>query len=205
MTMRESSVQGTGAPDRGAPGRIWYLLAVIVFLAGMAAFTIFLVTQIGRLGDNLVRVTVPGEHEMTLAAGDYTIFHEEGGTSDGRILSSGGISGMRVSVQRPGGGALIPLTPNSSSRYALRGRSGQSVFSFTIAEGGLYRLTAAYDDGRTSPPALLAVGRGFMADLLKTIFGGLAIALGGALVATLIGLGIYRRRRRAAAPPSSAG
>jgi hypothetical protein len=199
MAMRESTVS---AP---APGRRWYLVALLVFLVGTAAFGVFLFSQLSRLGDELMRVVVPGQHEMTLAAGTYTIFNEQGGAVDGRVYAGGNISGLRVSVQPPAGGVVIPLTADASSRYSVGGRAGQSIFTFTITEPGTYRFIASYEDGRTDPQAVLAIGRGFMASLLKTILGGLAIAFGGAVIAAAIAISVYRRRRRALAPPPARG
>ena len=97
---------------------------------------------------------------------------------------------------------MIAMTPDGSSRYSLGGRSGQSLFTFSIVETGTYRLIAAYDDDRATPQAVLAIGRGFMARLLMAILGGLAIAFAGAGVAAAIAIAVFRRRQAALqAPP----
>lgn len=195
MAMREPTMQGASGPSRA-----WYVLALAVFLAGMAAFALFLITQIRGLDRDSMRLTVPGQAEFNLVAGRYTIFREFGGSADGRVVDRGDITGMRVSVQRPGGGAEITLTPDSSSRYSYGNLSGQSIFTFTIAEPGLYRVAGAFDDGRTSPQALLSLNRGFVANLLKIIFGGIAIAFGGAILGGAIAMVVFVKRRRARAP-----
>ena len=89
------------------PGRKWYVVAALVFIAGMALFAVFLSARLAKLGDDFVRVTVPGQAELPLEPGAYTIFHEQGSTTDGtdgRVIAGGNISGLRISVQKSAGG-----------------------------------------------------------------------------------------------------
>lgn len=204
--MQNSTVQ-----SGSVPGRKWYAAAVLVFVVGMAVFVVFVAGKVLKVGDDFVRVTVPGQAELTLDPGTYTIFHEQGGTTDGADGAViGNVTGLRVRVQRPGDGAAVRLTPDAAARYSVEGpmvptsrqRSGQSLFTFTITEPGTYRLVAAYDDGRAGPQAVLAIARGFMADLLTTVLASLAIWFGSAGIAMSIAIYVYRRRRRALAPPS---
>lgn len=186
------------------PGRKWYALAVLVFLAGMTVFAVFLFARLSKLGDDFVRVTAPGQAELTLAPGGYTIFHERVGMTDatgGGVITAGDITGLRISVQNPGTGAAVPLTASDGGRYTVDGRSGQSLFTFTLTEPGTYRLVARYDDGRPGPQAVLAIARGFMRNLLTTVFGGLAIMFGSFAIAGAIGIAVYRRRRSMLGPP----
>ena len=111
-----------------------------------------------------------------------------------------GVLGYGAHVGPAFGGVLIALTPDGSSRYSIGGVSGRSLFTFRIVESGLYRFIAAYDDGRTTPSGVLAIGRDFVKDLLTTILVSLAIAFGGAAIAGAIAFGVYRRRRTLAPP-----
>jgi hypothetical protein len=186
------------------PGRKWYAVAVLIFLAGMAVFAVFLFMTLSKFADNLVRVTVPGQAELPLDPGTYTIFHERGGMTDGAgggVITTGDITGLRINVQKPETGTAVPLTPGAGSRYTFDGRSGQSLFTFTLTEPGTYQLVARYDEGRPGPQAVLAIARGFMGNLLTAIFGGLAIAFGSFAIAVAIGLHVYRRRRSVLGPP----
>jgi hypothetical protein len=180
------------------PGRKWYAVAVLVFLAGMTVFAAFLFIMLSKFGDDFVRVTVPGQADLTLAPGAYTIFHERGGMTDGAgggVITACDVTGLRISVQKPGTGTAVPLTASAGNSYTLDGRSGQSVFSFTLTEPGTYRLVARYDDGRPGPQAVLAIVRGFVWTLATTLVGGLAIAFGSVAIAGAIGIPVYARRR----------
>jgi len=178
------------------PGRIWYLVGLTIFIAGMATMAIFLLSRLTGMQDGLTRVVVPGEHRLALAPGNYTIFHETEGVIDGKIYSSSGLSGLTVSVAAPDG-AAVPLTAAGSGRYTFSGHTGYAAFDFTAPAAGDYTLAARYDDGATGPETVLAVGAGFLSGLLATIFGSLAFAFGGAIVATIIMVGTLVKRRRA--------
>jgi hypothetical protein len=89
------------------PGRSWYAVAVLVFLAGMALFALFLNVRMSTFGDDFVRVTVPGQAELTLDPGSYRIYHERGGMMDGTgggVVTADDITGLRINVLKPGTG-----------------------------------------------------------------------------------------------------
>lgn len=187
----------TPAPTASTPpGRIWYLVGLAIFIAGMATMAIFLLSRLTGMEDGLTRVVVPGEHTISLAAGTYTIFHETQSVIDGKIYSSSGLSGLTVSVTGPDGGA-VPLAAASSGRYSFSGHTGFAVFDFTAPAAGDYVLAGRYDDGASGPETVLAVGAGFLSAILGTVFGALAFAFGGAIIATIIMVGVLVRRRRA--------
>src|SRR5688572_17296145 len=71
-----------------------------------------------------VRVTTPGQADLSLDPGGYTIFHEQGGMTDGTgagVITAGDIAGLRISVQNPGTGMAVPLTASAGSRYTFDG------------------------------------------------------------------------------------
>src|SRR5262245_50889316 len=109
------------------PGRIWYLVAVGIFLVGMAAMVAFLITRLLSMDSGLTRFVVPGEQTLTLEAGNYTIFHEPQGVIDGKIYAGGSIEGLTVTVAGPGGND-VPLSAAGSGRYSFGGHTGFSVF-----------------------------------------------------------------------------
>ena len=185
----------TVAP-RSPPGRIWYFVAVAIFLAGMATMAAFLITRLMDMGEGLTRFVVPGEQTLTLEPGSFTIFHEPQSVIDGKIYSGGSLGGMTVSVTAPGGSA-VPLSAASSGRYTLGGHTGFAVFDFTAASPGAYVIAGRYDDGAPGPQTVMAVGAGFLSGLLWTIFGALGFAFGGAAVAAAIGVTVFVKRRRA--------
>jgi hypothetical protein len=183
-------------PPAAVPGRIWYLVAVAIFLVGMAAMAAFLISRLMSMDSGLTRFVVPGEQTMTLEAGAFTIFHEPQGVIDGKIYAGGSIEGLTVSVTGPDGG-VVPLTGAGSGRYSIGGHTGFAVFDFTVASPGAYVVAGRYADGAEGPQTVLAVGAGFLSGLLTTVFGSLAIAFGGAIIAAAIGVTVLVKRRRA--------
>ncbi len=183
-------------PAAPPPGRIWYLVALGIFLAGMATMGAFLVTRLTSMDSGLTRFVVPGERTLTLEAGSYTIFHEPQGTIDGKIYAGGSIEGLSVVVTGPDD-VSVPLASAGSGRYSFGGHTGFAVFDFTAPAAGSYVVAASYPDQASGPQTVLAVGAGFVSGLLATIFGALAFAFGGAIIATIIMVRTLVRRRRA--------
>ncbi|HET7717216.1 MAG TPA: hypothetical protein VFK86_16455 [Bauldia sp.] len=186
----------TAVPSPAAPpGRIWYLVAIVVFVAGMAGMAAFLLTRLMDMGAGLTRFVVPGEQTLVLEPGGYTIFHETQSVIDGKIYASSGLGGLTVSVTGPDG-EPVPLGA-SSGRYSFGGHAGFAVFDFTAGAAGPYVIAGRYADGAGGPETVLAVGAGFLSSLLTTIFGSLGIAFAGAIIAAVIAVRVLVKRRRA--------
>jgi hypothetical protein len=179
--------------------RFWYFAAFCIFVAGIVGAAFFGISRFGDLENALIRVVVPGEGVLDLnEAGTYTIFHESTGTVDGVVYSAADISGLRVALQSTETGAEIPLArPTANASYNFGGSSGVGIFAFDIETPGPYRLSAAYDDGRAEPQAILSVASGFVSKLLGTIFGAIGIVFGSIVLAIVIAIVTFVRRRRA--------
>jgi hypothetical protein len=182
-----------GSVDSG-PSRLWYLLPLVVVIAGMACMGAFLSNRLSGLGDSLVQVVVPGDAELTLDPGSYTIFHESRSMVDGRIFSVDSIAGLGVSLASAADEPVALAPASMSSSYEFAGRSGSAVFNFEIGDPGVYRLSAAYGDGAAGPRTVLAVGKGFGGDILTTLLGALAIAFAGMGLAAAIGWRVFVKR-----------
>jgi hypothetical protein len=154
-------------------------------------------SELSTIGSALTRVVVPGEQVLALAeTGTYTIFHEAESVIDGHLYTATDIQGLKVSITAEDGGA-VPVTPSSGKEsYTLGGHSGVSVLAFDIVKPGSYRLAAAYDDGRSGPMTILAVGRNFLGRLLVTIFGAFGVGFAGFIAALVLTLVTFLRRRR---------
>jgi len=183
------------------PSRWWYLLAISLVAAGFAGMAAFMLPRLLGMADALIQVVAPGEAELTLdEPGTYTVFHERRSVVDDRLYVSNTISGLRITVQSTATGREIPVAPTSLSQtYTFGGRSGVSVVAFDIAEPGGYRLISAYEDGRSEPQAVLAIGHGFLAGLMTTILGSLVIVFGCIAAAAVIVIVVWRKRSTARA------
>jgi hypothetical protein len=184
------------APPAAPPGRVWYLVAIVVFLVGMAAMAAFLITRLTSMDSGLTRFVVPGEQTLTLEAGNYTVFHEPQSVVDGKIYSGGSLGGMSVTVT-DADGSDVPLSPAGSGRYSFGGHTGFAVFDFTAAAAGPYVIAGRYADDAPGSQTVIAVGAGFLSGLLTTIFGALGIAFGGAIIAAIMVVRTLVKRRRA--------
>jgi len=186
--------------ERPVPGRIWYFVAVLLALAGLAGAGYFVYSNLDELTRGLVQIEVPGEKVLTLEPGHYTIFHEHQSTVDGRIYSGTDVTGLVVRVAPVDGGEPLALEqPGVTSSYSLGGRSGYAVLVFDVTEPGDYRLTAGYAQGEEKSKAVLAVGRGMTGGILSTVFSAIGIAFLGFAVAAVVAVMTYRRRRAGAA------
>lgn len=182
--------------QRPVPGRIWYVVAVLLALAGLAGAGYLVYANLGELTRGLVQVEVPGEKVLTLEPGRYTIFHEHQSSVDGRIYSGTDVTGLVVRVAPVDGGEPLTLEqPGVTSSYSLGGRSGYSVLVFDVTQAGDYRLTAGYPQGEEKSKAVLAVGRGMTGGILSIVFGAIGIAFLGFAAAAVVAVMTYRRRR----------
>ncbi|MGH6771361.1 MAG: hypothetical protein ACRECO_20345 [Xanthobacteraceae bacterium] len=193
------------APVVIRPGRIWYLVAVLIAVAGWVGMAMVLFSGISGSAERMIRVLVPGQAELTLGEqGSYTIFHEYRSTLDGRVYNVEGVSGLQVTVREKGTGTTVPLTSSASSNYTIGSYAGRSLFNFEVRRPGVYVLAASYDRGRTEPQTVLAIDRGFVGNLIATILLAFGSAFGGMAlgIATFIIVFVKRRRARAAAAPA---
>ncbi|HUP00608.1 MAG TPA: hypothetical protein VM737_03685 [Gemmatimonadota bacterium] len=181
------------------PGRKWYLIAVVVFILGGILAAAFAFLQLRGLGDEMPQIVVPGSAELVLEEpGAYTIFHEAESFVDGRYYSAADVSGLSVEVLSAETGQAVPLEPSgANTTYSLGGRSGRSVLGFEIEAPGAYRFTGSYDDGRSEPQTVLAVGHGFGRKLVLTIVGTIGIGFLAAGLAIAIAVITFVKRRRA--------
>jgi hypothetical protein len=180
------------------PGRRWYIVAILIAIAGWAAMAVLLVSRLSGSADRMMRVVVPGEIELRLnEPGSYTIFHEYRSNFEGTVYSVENIPPLEITVRSRASGAALPLTDTTSSRYSVGSREGRSLYQFEVPSAGAYQLVATYSTGRTQPQTVLAIDRGFVGDLLVTILGGLLFGLGGMVAAIVMSIVVFRRRRRA--------
>jgi hypothetical protein len=192
------------APAAIRPGRIWYLVAVLIGLAGWGGMAMVLFSGLSGSAERMIRVLAPGHAELTLAEqGSYTIFHEYRSMLDGRVYNVEGVSGLQVSVREKGTGIALALTSSPSSNYTIGSYAGRSLFNFEVRRPGVYVLSATYDRGRTEPRTVLSIDRGFVGNLIATILLAFGSAFGGMAlgIATFIVVFVKRRRARGVTTP----
>lgn len=183
-----------------SPSRWYYGLAALVFIGGAVSFGLILIRNISGMGDKLKQVVVPGKVDITLSEpGNYTIFHEHRSVVGQKVYSTEeGLSGLECALVSKATGSKINLARSSvNSRYSLGSRSGVSVFDFRIDQPGSYEFSAGYAEGRDGPEVVLAIGQGFVGNILATILGSIAVLFGSILVAAAMALITYIKREKA--------
>jgi hypothetical protein len=181
------------------PGRKWYAIALVVFIAGAAAAGVIVYTRLNGLARELVQVIVPGEADVTFRQpGTYTIYFEHESVVNGQVYrTAGDIAGLVVRLSSSNGDPINLVPPSFSSNYSIAGRSGEAVLTGTIDEPGQYHLSAAYDDARNQPRAVLAIGLGVPTKIITAILIALGIGFCAFLAAVLIAVVTFVKRRRA--------
>jgi hypothetical protein len=178
--------------------RGWYVVAALLFIAGGVGAGWTLWGGISDIGTSIVRITVPGSGELTLdKPGNYTIYHERNGVTDGHVSAVESLAGMTVTVTNEATGAKLAVkTPSFTGSYTVNGHSGVSVLAFDVPQSGRYRLVGAYDDGRANPKTVLAVNLGLFGRMFRMITMAFFVGGVGALSALVLVLVTFFQRRR---------
>jgi hypothetical protein len=172
----------------------FWVIGAVVIVAGCGGFLGMLIPGIMSLADDMIRVNVPGETELTLdEPGTYTIFHENMTFGDGGPpQQQRGLSDFRCTLMRKADGRQIEIhSPSTSMNYSSAESAGYAVLEFTIDEPGTYIL-----DTETDHPAVLAVARDFTGNIMRMVMTSGGVCLGAfVLAALLFVVGIVRVSR----------
>jgi hypothetical protein len=157
------------------------------------------VYEIFHITDRLVQVVVPGSKDLKFdRPGANTVFLEEESTVNGKIYStsSSAVSGLKCDVHAQDGSEINIRRPGGSTTYEVSGRRGRSVLEFYVPKAGTYHFQCAYEEGKSGPEAVIAVGSGVTTAILVS----LAAVFIGFGVGTVLGavtfVIIYKRQRR---------
>ncbi|HEY3036263.1 MAG TPA: hypothetical protein VGJ54_16595 [Streptosporangiaceae bacterium] len=118
------------------PGRIWYLVALLVLLAAVAWLVVGLLSLSSHI-DSFPRVAIPAGGQITLDhSGGYVVYYEGPGAQSGQIPA------FRVRVTPASAGAAVQsLGPyNSSVTYAFGSHQGRAVLSMRVGHPGRFSV-----------------------------------------------------------------
>jgi hypothetical protein len=183
-------------PARLRPGRVWYLLALAVIVAGPAWLLAGLAALNGQI-NSFPRVALPGNGEITLThSGRYVIYYEGPGAAAGNAPA------LTVRLRPLSASAAVQsITPSDSSGFSFGSHADTAVLNLKIAHPGRFLLQAR----ASAAPAgsHIAVGSGIGGSLARIIVPFIAFILVGAggvvAVATIRGSRGRRGRRLALA------
>jgi len=197
---------GGGGPDAAPaaapkakirPGRIWYLVALVVLLAGVAWLVVGLLSISSRV-DSFPRVAIPAGGQITLDhSGDYVIYYEGPGAQSGQIPA------FRVRVTPASAGAAVQsLGPyNSSVTYSFGSHQGRAVLSMRVGHPGRFRVETP-GGGNVPVGSGLAFGDSIVGGVAGTALPSVLLILAGivALVVIFIIRIVKTSRARSARP-----
>ena len=197
---------GGGGPDAAPaaapkakirPGRIWYLVALLVLLAGVAWLVVGLLSISSHI-DSFPRVAIPAGGQITLDhSGDYVIYYEGPGAQSGQIPA------FRVRVTPASAGAAVQsLGPyNSSVTYAFGSHQGRAVLSMRVGHPGRFRVETP-GGGDVPVGSGLAFGDSIVGGVAGTALPSVLLILAGivALVVIFIIRIVKTSRARSARP-----
>jgi hypothetical protein len=197
------------------PSGVWYVLAVLLLVGGPIVGSILVGVAFFNAFDDLgdfPSVPIDGGGEVTLEAGDFTVYAEGNGVDSFTSFSS-----SDVEIVDPNGNPVDLSFTTSDTTYDINGREGVSVLTFDAPVDGTYQVNPSTDSVTADPQVTsLAIGPGF-GDIFSeqvglvvigSIVGALGFLIGLILVILLaVKRGKAKRQRRLSAggPPSAWG
>ncbi len=199
MTNQDSRPSGrdtaTTPSAKLRPGRVWYLAALAVLIAGAVTVVVGLATT-GTQVNSFQRVTLPGSGEFTLNnSGDYVIYYEAEGAAGGNIPE------FNVNVTPVSAAAAVESlkTYNANVTYTFGSREGLAVLALQVASPGTFRLEAPQAPAVAGGSAL-AVGTSIAAGIAITAVVGAVLMVAGMFGAIIIAVVRHIRKKRARSP-----
>jgi hypothetical protein len=198
------------------PGGWTYAVAVAIPVFGcliaMAAAYRWFPGLPGTLGSemkmhDLTQVVVPGSKDITFAeSGAYAVYYEYRSVMDGVVYASNETPpALACTLKSKATGADVAVVPDyvKTNNYTNRERTGVLIHSIVIDEPGTYAFSCRYEDGRSEPEIVLAVGPNFVWEFFgiatRTVVvaaAGLAVLLGSGAVAVVVMIIIAVKRRQ---------
>ena len=196
--------QSLAAPRPG-PGRKWYLVAFLVFAILFVPSLLAFLNGLDGITEGLIRVRAPGESEVTLEEGTWTVFYEYAGEFEGEsFTTSTEFPGMEATVLAKDG-TQIPVTSSTASfNYNIGGHAGFSVGEVTIPEDGEYVFSSRHYDPANTEEFVLALGRDLGRSTVLLVVGTFGM-IGGGFIAFVIWLIVIIMRSRAKKRMQTAG
>ncbi len=124
-------------PARLRPGRVWYLVALAVIVAGVAWLLAGLAALNGQI-NSFQRVALPGNGEITLThSGRYVIYYEGPGAAAGNAPA------LTVRLRPLSASAAVQgITPSGSNSFSFGSHADTAVLNLKIAHPGRFLLQA---------------------------------------------------------------
>ncbi len=180
-------------PAKLRPGRVWYWMALAVFLVGVIWGVVAFVAIIGRV-DSFQRVPFPGTGVISLARGGYVVYYEGPGASSGNVPVG------NVEVTPLSGSAAIDrmASYSGSVTYQFGSHTGTAVLSLQIAGAGRFQVRAT--SSAAWPGSHLAFGSSIAGWIVAAAVPTAVLGLTGIVGAIVVAIIRHTRAKRARVP-----
>ena len=170
----------TVSPPSPGPGKKWYLLPLLLLLL-IAGPSVYSFTEgLEGIDQGLTRARVPGETEVSLERGTWTVFYEWQGEFEGQTFTnSNEFPGMEAVLITEDGNQIPIEASVGSFNYNIGGRSGFSVGKFDVPESGEYVLAARHLDPVATEEFVIALGKDIGRSTTLFVLGLMGIIAGG--------------------------
>jgi len=190
-------------PPKVRPSGFFYLLPLLLLLAGSVAAVIAIVSGVRSYSDTIegfARVPVGQSGTVQIdGTGGYTVFYEPGASDTSSFDENDAHPPLRI---RDSSGTEMTLHDYSGlGTYSSSGYVGFAVETFNVESKGDYQV-----DTGGQLPGVVAIGRSPFHKITRGVLGGLALGFLGFVVALvvlivlMVSRGRSKRRIRALAP-----
>lgn len=179
-------------PAPVTPRRGWYVLAVLLVLAGLMVLPAAIILPILTMPAP-VQFLVPGSTNLNLAEpGKYVLWHDTETIFNGRTYSGGPLpDGLSMELSNAVTSTIVPLVPDSSTTMSMGGTSRRSVASFAVGTPGLHVLRVT----GTTPPMVFSFAKSGWGNLLWSLGMGFILCPSLILAGVVLGICVFARRR----------
>ena len=166
-------------PPKVRPGRVWYLVALALFAAGLA-WLIFGIVSLGNTVNDLQRVPLPAGGTISLKhSGGYIVYYEGPGAQSGKIPR------FNIHVTPASSGAAVSSLTQYGQQvtYNIGSHHGRAVLTLHVTKPGTFRVSAT---GPQVAGADLAFGGSIASGVVGILLPGVPLIIVGLLGGLLL-------------------
>jgi len=175
----------------------YYLLSVIIFIAGLIAFGNYVYSRYNSLNDLLVQFSIPGKANINIDnPGMYNIYYEGDLVNSVKTfdkIDSGKL--LTLYVRNEEGTSMPFQRTGEAKKYSYMGRKGESVYEVNLPRKGLYEFSGVFKGIGERESITLILDKGFSEKRSKTIVNAQAILLFPIIASLILFLYAYSKSR----------
>jgi hypothetical protein len=175
--------------ERVQPSSKYYLLAASFLATGVGLMIYFLVNDIHRIRESMIRMDVPGQMDLDLKQHvTYAVFVEYAAWPGQAAVPKGASQGDVVCGVRmlPSGLTIEGKHTAASSSYTYGTRRGVSIMEFEVPHDGTYMVACQGPTEYVGQKVQVAIGGGASKAIPIVIGKSVLVLMGGIVVAALI-------------------